>query len=194
MSSEETADGRPQTAEAGQAASGEQQAAENGELSPDSGDNSSEAVEQDLDALLVDVQRERDEYLQLAQRARADFENFRKRAASEAADAEKRGKTSIARDLIPVIDNLDRALAAATADDPLRKGVELVRAELVSALQRAGVAAYDPQGEAFDPNLHEALATRPEEGADSGAVLETVELGYRLDGQVIRAARVVVAE
>jgi len=177
----------------------------NGELSPDSGDNSpeaaknvspdgGEAVDADLDALLADVKRERDEYLDLAQRARADFENFRKRAAKEATDAEKRGKTSVARDLIPVIDNLSRALDAAPEDDPLRKGVELVHRDLAAALDRAGIAAYDPTGEKFDPALHEALATRPEEGADSGAVLETVELGYRLDGQVIRPARVVVAE
>ncbi len=154
----------------------------------------SAAVESDLDALLADATRERDEYLELAQRARADFENFRKRAAGEAADAEKRAKAGLARDLIPVIDNLDRALAAATADDPLRKGVELVRADLVSALKRAGIEAYDPRGEAFDPNFHEALATRAEEDAGSGSVIETLELGYRLDGQVIRPARVVVAE
>jgi molecular chaperone GrpE len=69
-----------------------------------------------------------------------------------------------------------------------------VKADLASALQRAGVEAYDPMGEKFDPALHEALATRAEEGAGSGNVIETLELGYRLDGQVIRAARVVVAE
>ena len=173
--------------------SGEQQAA-NDELSTHTVDNSSEAVENDLDALLADVKRERDEYLEIAQRARADFENYRKRAATEAADAEKRGKASVSRDLLPVIDNLDRALDAATADDPLRKGVELVRADLLAALERAGIQAYDPTGEAFDPNIHEALATRAVEDTEPGAVVETLELGYRLDGQVIRPARVVVAE
>jgi molecular chaperone GrpE len=176
-----------------QTATSEQQAAGD-ELSTNTVDNSSEAVESDLEALVADVKRERDEYLELAQRARADFENFRKRAAAQADDAEKRGKTGIARDLIPVIDNLARALDAATADDPLRKGVELVRADLVAALERAGIGAFDPMGERFDPALHEALATRTDEGTESGHVIETVELGYRLDGQVIRAARVVVAE
>ncbi len=165
-----------------------------GEFPSDSDRNSPEVVERDLDALLADVKRERDEYLELAQRARADFENFRKRAAREATEADKRGKTGIARDLVPVIDNLDRALAAATADDPLRQGVELVRSDLLAALERAGVEAYDPKGEAFDPNLHEALATRAEKGAEPGSIAETLELGYRLDGQVIRPARVVVAE
>jgi len=153
-----------------------------------------EAVEADLDSLLEDVKRERDEYLELAQRARADFENFRKRAARETEEADRRAKARIARELVPVIDNLSRALEAAAADDPLRKGVELVHRELASVLDRAGVVAYDPTGEPFDPNLHEALATRAEENAESGAVVDTLELGYRLDGQVIRPARVVVAE
>lgn len=156
-------------------------------------DDGAAAVEGDLDAL-ADVQRERDEYLELAQRARADFENFRKRAARDAADAERRGKSRIARELVPVIDNLERALAAAGEDDPLRDGVALIGQELAAVLARAGVNSYDPTGEKFDPSLHEALSTRAAEGADSGTVVETVERGYRLDGQVIRPARVVVAE
>jgi molecular chaperone GrpE len=172
------------------------------ESSPENGADSSAdvkkdagaAVDADLDALLADVQRERDEYLEIAQRARADFENYRKRAAREVEDAERRGKVRIARDLVPVVDNLERALAAAADEDPLKKGVELVRSDLLAALEAAGVAAFDPTGEAFDPELHEALATRPADGAVSGTVLETAERGYRLDGQLIRPARVVVAE
>jgi molecular chaperone GrpE len=152
------------------------------------------AVEADLDSLNDDVRRERDEYLELAQRARADFENYRKRAAAEASDAERRGKAGIARELVPVIDNLERALDAAAEDDPLRQGVELVHRDLVSVLKRAGVESYDPTGEPFDPSLHEALATRPADDTKSGTVIETVERGYRLDGQLIRPARVVVAE
>jgi molecular chaperone GrpE len=156
-------------------------------------DDGAAAIEGDLDAL-ADVRRERDEYLELAQRARADFENFRKRAAREATDAERRGKTGIARELVPVIDNLERALAAAGEDDPLRDGVALIGQELTAVLKRAGVNGYDATGERFDPSLHEALSTRAADGADSGTVVETVERGYRLDGQVIRPARVIVAE
>jgi len=157
-----------------------------------------EAVEADLDALLADVKRERDEYLQLAQRARADFENFRKRAAREAADAERRGKATVVRDLVPVVDNLERALQSADGDggaEALAKGVELVLGELQAALARAGVEAYDPSGERFDPTWHEALSTRPaepESGLDAGVVAETLQKGYRLDDQVLRPARVVV--
>jgi molecular chaperone GrpE len=180
-------------------------------------------VEHDLDALLADVKRERDEYLELARRARADFENYRKRSARDAQEAERRGKAQIAKELLPALDNLERALrstgfdpAAGTpeptpeqedaeaydrpseevsAQEALARGVALVYGELRTALERAGVETYDPAGEPFDPETSEALATRPaEDGVPSGVVIETVERGYRLDGQVIRAARVVVSE
>lgn len=153
------------------------------------------------DALAV-AQRERDEYLDLAQRTRADFENFKRRAATQASDAEQRGRATIARNLLPAIDNLQRALAAAgTADgdgdgdgaEGLAKGFALVHDELRSALERSGVKAFDPAGSKFDPALHEAISTAPAEGVEPGTVVETLELGYRVDEQVIRPARVVVS-
>ena len=156
--------------------------------------DSAAAVDADLDALLADVTRERDEYLELAQRARADFENYRKRAAREAAEAERRAKAGLAGAIVPALDNLERALSAAGPDAELAQGVELVHRDLVAALERAGVERYDPAGEPFDPAWHEALATRAEDGIQAGVVVETLEKGYRLDGQVIRAARVVVSE
>jgi molecular chaperone GrpE len=153
------------------------------------------------DGALADAIRERDEYLSLAQRARADFENYRRRVASQTAEAEQRGRATLARNLLPAIDNLQRALRAAgvdptdpdSADDGLGKGVALVYAELLAALERDGVVQFDPAGEPFDPTLHEAISTTPAEGVDAGTVLETLELGYRLDKQVIRPARVVVS-
>jgi molecular chaperone GrpE len=155
-----------------------------------------EQVSDDLDELGT-TKRERDEYLELAQRTRADFDNYRKRVAKETADALARGKGELAGELVPVLDNLDRALTAA-ADEPgsdsLRKGVTLVRDELREILQRAGVEAYDPAGEAFDPSWHEAISTKAVEGTGAGTVLETLDRGYRLDGQVLRPARVVVSE
>jgi molecular chaperone GrpE len=171
-------------------------------------------VQDDLDSLLEDTKRERDEYLDLAQRARADFENYRKRAAADVSAAERRGRAALAKDLVPTIDNLERALRSAGIDldraapaaagepaseevsarDALAHGVELVYRELKGALSRSGVEAYDPAGEAFDPSVHEAIATQPSEGTVQGTVLETVDKGYRLDGQVLRAARVIVAE
>jgi molecular chaperone GrpE len=172
-------------------------------------EGNADEVEHDLDALLADVKRERDEYLELAQRARADFENYR------------------TRELLPALDNLERALRAAgldpesgrpargpeptpeeedaeafdvpseevSAQEALARGVALVYGELRAALERAGVETYDPAGEPFDPATSEALATRPAgDGVPSGVVIETLERGYRLDGQVLRAARVVVSE
>lgn len=149
---------------------------------------------------LAEALRERDQYLDLAQRTRADFENFKRRAAAQATEAERRGRAALARNLLPVIDNLQRALAAAGVDPPasdrddgLAKGVALVHDELRGALERSGVIAFDPVGTRFDPNLHEAISTAPADGVDTGTVIETLELGYRVDDQVIRAARVVVS-
>ena len=160
-----------------------------------------EAVQDDLNALLSDVRRERDEYLALAQRAKADFENYRKRAARDASEAERRGKASLARQLLPAIDNLERAVRSAggdqqTADgDSLLRGIALIHSELQSTLARAGVEAYDPVGEPFDPAAHEAISTKPaENGIGAGTVVETLERGYRIDGQVLRPARVIVSE
>jgi molecular chaperone GrpE len=167
-----------------------------------------EQVERDLDELSA-TRRERDEYLELAQRTRADFENYRKRVAKETSEALARGKAELARELLPVIDNLERALQAAgvgpgssgeapteevSAHEALARGVALVLDELRGRLQAAGVEAYDPVGERFDPELHEALSTRAEEGKGAGVVVETVEKGYRLNGQVLRPARVVVSD
>jgi molecular chaperone GrpE len=152
-----------------------------------------EAVERDLDALLADVQRERDEYLELAQRARADFDNYRKRAAQQASDAERKAKAALARDLIPAVDNLERALESAPEDDPLAEGVKLVHRELTAALTRAGVESFDPTGEKFDPASSEALSTQPSDGSEPGTVLQVLTRGYRLGDHVIRPARVVVA-
>jgi molecular chaperone GrpE len=157
------------------------------------GNEAADQVEKDLDEL-GELQRERDQYLELAQRTRADFENYRKRVAKEASDALARGKAELARELLPVIDNLERALhSGVSSDEGLVRGVELVLDELRAKLRNAGVEAFDPTGERFDPELHEALSTQPAEGIDSGVVLETVEKGYRLNGQVLRPARVVVS-
>ncbi len=149
-------------------------------------------LEGDLDELVA-IAAQRDEYLALAQRTQADFENYRKRVAKESAAAAERGVAKLAKELLPALDNLDRALEAAAAEDPLLEGVRLVRAELSAALARVGVESFDPKGEQFDPVYHEAMAQQPVEGAASGTVAEVYQPGYRLKGTVIRPARVVVA-
>jgi molecular chaperone GrpE len=164
--------------------------------SPGAGEN----VEEDLDALLSDVQRERDEYLDLAQRTKADFENFRKRMTSEVEAAAARGRAELIRDVVPVLDDLERAIEAAGLDpegdseDGLAHGVLLVFRSLREALVRNGVEAVDPEGEKFDPTQHEALSTQPADGVEPGMVVEVMQKGYRAGEQLIRPARVVVSE
>jgi molecular chaperone GrpE len=162
----------------------------------DDTDNGGDAadVAGDLDEL-VKTAKQRDEYLALAQRTQADFENYRKRVAREAAAAQERGACGLAKELLPALDNLDRALEAAAQDDPLLQGVRLVRSELAAALARAGIESFSPVGEPFDPAVHEAVATaeQPLGGAQSGTVVEVYQPGYRRGSSIIRPARVVVA-
>jgi molecular chaperone GrpE len=151
-------------------------------------------VEHDLDALAAKA-RERDEYLALAQRTQADFENYRKRMARENAQATDRGVTKVARELLPALDHLELALKAAEGHEDVVKGFAMVGDELTAALERVGVQAFSPQGERFDPTEHEAMAQQPGgEGVESGTVIEVYQRGWRLNGAVLRPARVVVAQ
>ena len=160
--------------------------------------NEEERLEQkekvEVEDPLARVQRERDEYLDLARRAQADFENYRKRAAREAAAAGERAKSGLVRELLPVVDNLERALASAEeSEQHLAEGVRLVHSELIAVLERNGVEQFDPSGDRFDPTEHEALSMRRQDGSESGVVLDVVEKGYRANGTVLRPARVVVS-
>jgi molecular chaperone GrpE len=156
-------------------------------------------VELDLDALVAEAQKERDEYLELAKRTQADFENFRKRMTAEVQAASKRSKAQLAAEVAPVLDDLERALEAAGLDpegdseDGLAHGVLLVFRGLRETLKRNGIEQVDPKGEKFDPNLHEALSTMPVEGTEPGLVVEVMQKGYRFEEQLIRPARVVVS-
>jgi len=165
------------------------------------GNGGAAEVQGDLDEL-VKTAAQRDEYLALAQRTQADFENYRKRVARESSAAQERGMAALAKELLPALDNLDRALADAGKvaqtqgeDDPLLAGVRLVRSELAAALARMGIESFSPVGETFDPSLHEAVATADcsADGGQSGTVVEVYQAGYRLGDSVIRPARVVVA-
>ncbi len=157
------------------------------------GADSPEAVEQDLAALVAKA-KERDEYLAVAQRTQADFENFRKRMARENAAAQSRGVAKVARELLPALDHLEHALKAAAGHEDVVKGFALVSDEIVAALGRVGIESFSPEGEPFDPNEHEAMAAHAAEGAEPGTVIEVYQRGYLLDGQILRPARVVVAE
>ena len=133
------------------------------------------------------------ESLALAQRKQAEFENFRKRAAREAALASDRGMAKLAKELLPALDHLELALKAAEGHEDVVKGFHMVAGELRAALERVGIQPFSPKGEPFDPNEHEAMAQQPVEGAESGTVVEVYQSGYRINGAVLRPARVVVA-
>ena len=161
-------------------------------------DENERKLELDLEELEARAEKA-DEYLELAQRTKADFENYRKRAARESAAAAERGVAKLARELLPAIDNLDRALAAAGVEQngsegTLADGIKLVQADLMAALARVGIEPYSPEGEKFDPQRHEAMAQQPVEGAESGTIVEVYQRGYTLGDAVLRPARVVVAE
>jgi molecular chaperone GrpE len=163
---------------------------------PSEEQQAAEEVEHDLDELLARAGKA-DEYLALAQRTQADFENFRKRMTRDVAAAEARGVSRLAKELLPALDNLGRALAAAEAegeaDGHLGAGVKLVQDELLAVLKRVGIEPFSPRGERFDPNEHEAMAQQPVEGAEAGTVVEVYQQGFRHGESVLRPARVVVA-
>jgi molecular chaperone GrpE len=116
------------------------------------------------------------------------------------ASAQQRGVVKLAKELLPAVDNLDRALEAAGSSsngsaDPetLVAGIKLVHADVISALARAGIEPFDPKGEQFDPQRHEAVAQQPVDGAQPGSIVEVYQRGYRLGEAILRPARVVVA-
>jgi molecular chaperone GrpE len=147
----------------------------------------------ELEQRLEEVERERDEYLNDLKRVAADFDNYRKRAARERGDQAARASERLVKELLPVLDDLERALVAAAEHEEakLEEGVRLVHRELVDALAREGLVEIETDG-SFDPHVHEALLTQPSE-AEEGAVLDVLQKGYRLGDRVLRPARVVVA-
>jgi molecular chaperone GrpE len=154
---------------------------------------------------------EQPDFKDLYLRAAAETDNVRKRARRDVEVAQARGVARLARELLPSLDNLDRALAAAEAEEAdaehaakavgggtgeehhLTKGIRLVQQELLSALTRVGIEQFTPEGEAFDPHQHEAVAQQPFEGAASGTVVQVYQPGYRYKEEILRAAKVVVA-
>ena len=132
-----------------------------------------------------------DSYLRLA----ADFDNYRKRVAREQVEWTSRANERLLNELLPVLDDLERALEAAAEHEEakLEEGVRLVHRSLLGLVERHGLSEIEAEG-AFDPHVHEALLAQPGEGAEEGAVLQVLQKGYRLGDKVLRPARVIVAE
>lgn len=139
---------------------------------------------------------ERDEFLDLLQRTQADFANYQKRQQREREQESRYKYSSLVFDLLPVIDNLDRALEAAVKageKGPLIDGVGLVRGQFLELLKRYGVTPIQAQGQPFDPNYHQAIMQQPSEHAPN-TVLQVVEQGFMNHDRVLRPAKVIVSK
>jgi molecular chaperone GrpE len=150
------------------------------------------AAEEEVDPLVV-VTRERDEYLDALQRLKAEFDNYRKRVARDQHELAARAHERLVRELVPVLDDLERALEAATQHEEakLEEGVRLVHRSLADLLAREGVAEIATDGK-FDPHVQEALLAQPSE-QEEGTVIQVLQKGYLLGDRVLRPARVVVS-
>jgi len=146
-----------------------------------------------LEEQVAALESERDEHLNDLKRVAAEFENYRKRVLRDQESLVARAHERLVKELLPVLDDLERALAAAEEHEEakLEEGVRLVQRELAAALQREGLAEIDTDGQ-FDPHVHEALLSQPSD-AEEGSVIEVVQKGYTLGDRVVRPARVVVA-
>ena len=154
----------------------------------------SEAEETPAPDPVAILEAERDEYLALAQRVQADFENYRKRAVRDQERLVAHAHERLVRELLPILDDLERALGAAEMHEEAKliEGVKLVEKSLRSALRKEGLVEIPTDGP-FDPHVHEALLAQPSD-AEPGSVLEVVQRGYRVGDRVVRPARVIVAE
>lgn len=133
------------------------------------------------------------EYLDLAQRTRAEFENYQKRARTDREQERKYAYTPLVRDLLPVLDNLERALAAAKADDPLAQGVAMVQSQFLDLLKRNNIVRIEAVGKPFDPNEHQAVLQQPSADQPPNTVLQVLEQGFMIHDRVLRPAKVIVS-
>ena len=149
---------------------------------------------EDLEERLALLEKERDEYLADLQRVAADFENYRKRVAREQENLVARAHERLMKELLPVLDDLERALRAAEEHEEakLEEGVRLVHRELEEALSKEGLVEIETDGR-FDPHVHEALLSQPSD-KDEGEIIEVLQKGYRLGDRVLRPARVVISQ
>lgn len=149
-----------------------------------------------MEAELEQVREEAAGHLAAAQRLQADFENYRKRVARDQADLVSRASERVVSELLPVLDNLERAIDHTVAGgelDQLLKGVEMVHQQMVDVLTKEGVEMIDPFGQPFDPLVHQAVGRREDPQVPEGTCVEVYQRGYRLGGRVVRPAMVVVS-
>jgi len=127
-------------------------------------------------------------------RTAADFDNYKKRSRKEIEEGVTKGREAIFKEILPVLDNLERALKHAAVDDPLAQGVRMVEKQLISALEKFGVSRFSAEGQAFDPALHDAIQQVETRELAPGTVAQEFSKGYLLAGRLLRAAMVAVAK
>lgn len=137
------------------------------------------------------VSAERDQYLDALRRLKAEFDNSRKRQERERARILEAASERLVQELLPVLDNLDRALES---EGDIRAGVQATREQLAAVLAEEGLLPVASDGQPFDPNVHEAVMGQPSEDHEEGTILQTFQRGYLLNGRAIRPAKVVVAK
>ena len=147
------------------------------------------------DGASAELQRDRDDLYDRLLRTTAEFDNYRKRVERERRDLVDATASDVVRDLLPVLDDFERALTAPrAADDAFRRGVELIHRRLLDVLRVRGVEPFDSVGQTFDPAVHEAVATEPVGRRREGEIVAELGRGYRLNGRLLRPARVKVAQ
>lgn len=157
-------------------------------------DSDATAVLHDLESLRARAE-ERDQFLALLQRTQADFENYQKRNQREREQERRYAQRALAFDLLPILDNLERALSAVQQTGEtgtLVQGVSMVHSQIVEALKRHGVTRIAAQDQPFDPNLHQAMMQQPSGDRPANTVAQILEQGYMLHDRVLRPARVIV--
>jgi len=158
------------------------------------------AVLDDLDSLRArarTAEQERDQFLDLLQRTRADFENYQKRVQRDMAQERRYAYGPLALEIMPALDNMERAVAAAKQageTGPLVQGVAMVQNQLLDLLSRHGIKPIDAQGRPFDPNLHQAVMQQPSAQEPPDTVLQVLEQGFLLHDRVLRPAKVIVSK
>lgn len=179
------------------------------DLQKDSEDQSIDDIEKDIEEEIDEIEAEivdedgnvvensfnqvENEYLEKYQRLLADFNNYKKREEKSREDFKKFAVGNLIEKLLPVLDNFDRALKDSNEEDPLVQGIIMTRNELIKILEKEGLSEIPSDGEAFDPNFHQAVITEESEEVESNHIIETFQKGYKLNDRVIRPSMVKVS-
>lgn len=189
---------REAAAESEQSEAVSEEASEEGKVqTEETAEEAETVVETEADILrkaLEEAEKKRDEYLALAQRAQADYQNFKRRNSATRTEAYDDGVRETIAAILPVVDNLERAIAAADSEtDALVSGVQMTLRRMMDAMTRLGLEEVPALGEKFDPDIHNAVMRAPEGEGEPGTVLEVFQKGYRVKDRMIRYAMVKIA-